>query len=111
MNIVPIKIDVKSLYENRHLFTDDVHYNSLVTSILINEPIKLVSLEYFINLDVSVKEKIIHDTLSFNYILDKDGLYIDVGFFIPWDEYASYYQGGYEDKEPRSLNILICLSE
>ena len=66
------KLNMKAIYEHRHLFTDDVHYNSLVTSILINEPIKLVSLEHFINLDTSVKKKIIHD--FFIVFIQLDGL-------------------------------------
>lgn len=77
------KVLVNTLIENRHLFIDDVHYNSLVLSILINEPIKLVSLEYFINLDASVKEKIIHDL--FIVFIQLDGL---TSFF------NSKHQGG-----------------
>ena len=77
------KILVNTLVENRHFLTDDVHYNSLVLSILINEPIKLVSLEYFINLDASVKEKIIHEL--FIDFIHPDGL---TSFF------NSKHQGG-----------------
>lgn len=66
------KLNMKTIYEHRHFLTDDDHYNSLVTSMLINEPIKLVSLEYFINLDTSVKKKIIHDL--FIVFIQLDGL-------------------------------------
>ncbi len=78
------KILVNTLVENRHFLTDDVHYNSLVTSILINEPIKLVSLEHFINLDTSVKKKIINDLFFIDFI-HPDGL---TSFF------NSKHQGG-----------------
>ena len=53
------KLEYKPIYDNRHLITDDFQYNSLVLSNLIDESIRLVSLEYFINLDNSVKKKII----------------------------------------------------
>ena len=77
------KLNMKAIYEHRHLFTDDAHYNSLVTSMLINEPINLVSLEHFINLDTSVKKKIIHDL--FIVFIQLDGL----TFF-----FNSKHQGG-----------------
>lgn len=77
------KLNMKTIYENRHFLTDDVHYNSLVLSILINEPIKLVSLEHFINLDTSVKKKIINDL--FIDFIHPDGL---ISFF------NSKHQGG-----------------
>ena len=66
------KIEYKTIYDNRHLFTDNCQYNSLVLSNLIDESIRLVSLEYFINLDTSVKKKIIkHIFIDF---IHPDGL-------------------------------------
>ena len=51
MNIVSIKVDVKLLYENRHLYTDDSHYNSLVVSNLINKKIDLLDFVKYNALD------------------------------------------------------------
>ena len=56
--IVPFKIDVKLLYENRHLFTDDVHYNSLVISNLINQSINLIDMQSYDDLDLEHKKNI-----------------------------------------------------
>lgn len=75
--IVPFKIDVKLLCDNRHLFTDDVHYNSLIISNLINQSINLIDVNVYDNLDIKHKIKLYEsNTVSLNYILVKDGLYI-----------------------------------
>ena len=77
MNIEPIKIDIKILYDNRHLYTDDSHYNSLVISNLINQSINLIDVKVYDELDIKHKRKLYEsNVLSFNYILVKDGLYI-----------------------------------
>ncbi len=83
MDIVPIKVDIKTLYENRYLYTDDSHYNSLVISNLINQSINLIDMQSYDDLDLEHKIKIYEsNTLSLNYILDKDGLYILEGYNV-----------------------------
>lgn len=79
MNIVPIKISGKLLYENRHLFTDDVHYNSLVISIAINMKVNLINVEYYNEyyntLDDDYKMKIYTSNDYYNFILNTTGLF------------------------------------
>lgn len=69
MKIVPILIKAKLLYENRHLLTDDVKYNSLIVSNIINQDIMLLDNKLYDKLDDSIKKKI-----CFKYIIHKDGL-------------------------------------
>ena len=78
MNIVPVKVDVKLLYENRHLFTDDSHYNSLVISNVINTKVILINVDYYNQLEHDIKYVIYaenKDNYNYNYILDKNGVY------------------------------------
>ena len=69
MKIVPIEIKFKALYEHRHLLTNDVKYNSLIVSNIINQDIMLLDNKLYDTLDDSIKEKI-----YFMYIIHKDGL-------------------------------------
>lgn len=46
MEVVGIDVDVKVLVENRHLYTDDVKYNSLIVSNLFNKQINLLDLTH-----------------------------------------------------------------
>lgn len=69
MKIVPILIKSKLLYEHRHLFTDDIQYNSLIISNIINQDIMLLDNKLYDKLDDSIKKKI-----YFKYIIHKDGL-------------------------------------
>ena len=76
MKIVPIKISVKLLYEHRHLFTDDVKYNSLIISNAINTNVNLINVECYNKLDHYVKNVIYADNKNdYVFILDKKGLY------------------------------------
>ena len=117
MNIIPVRIEFKTLYEHRHLFTDDVHYNSLIVSNLINQSINLIDIQIYEDLDIEHKRRIYErNTLSFNYILVKDGVYIlevyEVGnmihmipltdCFIAWENC---------DKEQQYLDILTIVNE
>ena len=125
MNIVPIKIDLKLLYENRHLFTDDIHYNSLLLSNVMNTTIQLVDTDKYDSLDNEQKNIIFNFNKTYciipiKYILCKEGVYKiidkegkvkDGCKFIPWNVYDSYFQSYYENKESCRLNILICMSE
>ena len=73
MNIVPIEIRGKLLYEHRHLYTDDVEYNSLVISNLINQDIILLDRYIYSILDNDIKKKLYIDSNN-NYVLVKNGL-------------------------------------
>ena len=76
MKIVPIKIEFRVLYENRHLFTDDSHYNSLVISNVINTKVNLINVDYYNMLDNDIKYKIYEYNNKCNYIFNKNGLYM-----------------------------------
>lgn len=75
MKIVPVLMKIETLYENRHLYTDDVHYNSLIISNLINKKIELLDFVNYNALDG-------HDQWGlfvkypdyYNGILFKDGI-------------------------------------
>ena len=75
MNIVPIKISGKLLYENRHLYTDDSHYNSLIISNLINKKIELLDVETYKHLGEDYKMKIYNLNIFYNFILNNTGLF------------------------------------
>ena len=75
MNIVPIKIKLNTLYENRHLFTDDSHYNSLIISNAINTKVNLINVEYYNTLDDDYKMKIYNLNIFYNFILNDTGLF------------------------------------
>ena len=78
MKIVPIKIKLNTLYENRHLFTDDSHYNSLVISNAIDTNVNLITVDYYNQLEHDIKYAIYADNKdnhNYIFILDKNGLY------------------------------------
>lgn len=78
MKIVPIKIDTKKLYEHRHLYNDDVEYNSLIISNLLNKKINLLDMQSFNTLDNEYKKQIYEDAHRrrefFTEIFTKRGL-------------------------------------
>ena len=91
MKIVPVKIKFNTLYENRHLFTDDVTYNSLIISNAINLKVNLLNVEYYNTLDDDSKYHIYeYNNKQCNYIFNKNGFYVirvvDVVFFS-WEYY------------------------
>lgn len=59
MNIELIEIKIKLLYENRHLLTDDVEYNSLLLSNIINWSIKLFDKKTYFNLNLDEQLQIV----------------------------------------------------
>lgn len=75
MKIVTIKISVKTLYENRHLLTDDVEYNSLLLSNIFNQSIKLFDKKTYDNLNLDHQIQIIKETNNKSNIIYKDSLY------------------------------------
>ena len=79
MKVQPVKIEFKILYEHRHLYTDDVQYNSLIISNLINQSIMLINIDTYEKLDGEYKRAIAINaacTLENNHkILFKDGFY------------------------------------
>lgn len=88
MKIVPFRIDFNTLYENRHLFTDDVKYNSLIISNVFNLNINLISKEDYDILDHTYKKQIYDanaNRSSYNYILSKHGVYIQNGGICSYD--------------------------
>ena len=112
MKIVPIKVDVKILYENRHLFTDDPQYNSVVVSKLINQDILLLDRYTYSILDNDHKKKLYDDSNN-KYILVKDGLcYQCVNtnvtsyylFLYTWELYHWEFNRKYSPS--RKINIL-----
>ena len=76
MEVVAINVDIKLLVDNRHLYTDDVKYNSLIVSNLFNKKINLLDFDTYALLDDDYKLKLFRSNVNFyNYILMKDGLY------------------------------------
>ena len=74
MKIVPIEIKFKTLYENRHLYTDDNNYNSLIISNLINKKIKLLDVETYKRIDKDYKIKIYNSSGFYNFLLNNTGM-------------------------------------
>ena len=117
MNIVPVKIEFNTLYENRHLFTDDTQYNSLIISNLINQSIILIDIQVYDDLDIEHKRLLYErNTISFNYILVKDGVYIlevyaagSMIHMIPLTD--CYIDWKNCDKEQQYLDILTIVNE
>ena len=76
MNIELIEIKIKLLYENRHLFTDDIHYNSLVISNLINKKVELFDIKKVVEINEHQQNELMK-TLDYNmdlYVLEKQVL-------------------------------------
>lgn len=67
MNLKIVYVDMKLLYNNRHLFTDDVKYNSLVLSNLTNQTLHLVPVKNFECMSFSEKNELFQ-SLSVNSI-------------------------------------------
>ena len=67
MNIELIEIKIKLLYENRHLFTDDIHYNSLVISNLINKNVELFDIKKVVEINEHQQDELMK---SLDYTMD-----------------------------------------
>ena len=108
MNIIPVEIQINLLYENRHLYTDDSQYNSLIVSNLINKNIELLDyVNYNALLDNNIKQRYVFETNPrFNYILSKDGVYRQKGVLL------SYFLGFYhwEDITGRTTQTIDILT-
>lgn len=72
MIITKTQIDVKILYEHRHLLSDDRIYNSLMISTIFNKNVELYDIEMFIKRTDEHKNQIfeLYDTLIDMYVLD-----------------------------------------
>ena len=56
MKLVPIQVKLESIYNNRHLFTDDCQNNSLVISDIVNKTVELFEIQEYHNLCTSTKQ-------------------------------------------------------
>ena len=84
-SIQSIKLNAKLLYDNRHLYTDNCQYNSLILSNIFNKPIKLLDMGLYIKVKYHLDTK--HEIIDL-YIFDKEGLYRTYGglfALIKWD--------------------------
>lgn len=97
MKIVPIELNFQTLYENRHLLTDDFQFNSLIVSNIFNTNINLIDIVSFNNLDDNIKMKSFKDynynTRSYYKILSQHNIYViyehepeNYGYW-DWEEY------------------------
>ena len=101
MKIVPIEFNFQTLYENRHLFTDDVQYNSLIVSNLFNLNIILITIKDYDVLEYDHKKQIYREVImSYKYILSRHGVYVLKGYPYtlvfynwqkPWQEFQSQW--------------------
>lgn len=76
MYIVSIQIPNKTLYEHRHLLTDDRLYNSLVISNLINKNVELFDNKKVVEINEHQQNELMK-TLNYNmelYVLEKQVL-------------------------------------
>lgn len=112
MKIVPIEIEFKLLYENRHLLTDDVQFNSLIVSNIFNTNINLLDIVSFIHLDDNIKMEIFknyntvgyYHIISHHHIHDLYGPEPDCYGCWGWEEYKEY-----NDNECDILDIIDVL--
>ncbi len=85
-SIQSIKLNAKLLYDNRHLYTDNCQYNSLILSNIFNKPIKLLDMNLYRKVKYQLDTK--HEIIDL-YIFDKEGLYRKYGMesfdLIKWD--------------------------
>lgn len=73
MNLKIVYVYMKILYNNRHLFTDYVEYNSLVLSNLTNQTLHLVPVKTFEYMYFSEKTELFQSqsVISINFIQKK----------------------------------------
>lgn len=77
MNIMPIKIKLKTLLINYHLFSNDVRYNSLIISNAINKHIKLIDIYDYNQLSCDYKSNMFNNIKTYPiFILAKNGVYV-----------------------------------
>lgn len=92
MKIVPIKIKLKVLLINCHLFSNDVRYNSLIISNAINNNIKLIDIYNYNQLSCDYKNNMFNTIKSYLiFILAKNGVYVIRPYddlTIKFDEYS-----------------------
>ena len=77
MNIMPIKIKLKTLLINCRLFSNDVRYNSLIISNAINKHIKLIDIYDYNQLSCDYKSNMFNNIKTYPiFILAKNGVYV-----------------------------------
>ena len=107
MNILPIKVDSEKIYEHRHLYTDDVKYNSLIISNLFSKQINLFDYDSY------KKHKNIVIIKYYNrckkYILSKHGVYElqSNGYIINWQDYQETFSHEYDNQWYSHLLLTI----
>ncbi len=110
MKVQPVKIEFKTLYEHRHLYTDDVQYNSLMVSNLINKKIELLDYANYNALANNIKQQYVFETNPrFNYILSKDGLYRQQGVIFSYS--LKFYHWEDTGRTTQTVDILTILNE
>ena len=100
MNLKIVYVDMKLLYNNRHLFTDDVQYNSLVLSNLTNQTLHLVPVKTFEYMSFSEKNELFHSqsVISINFIQQKGLINYNqeygsiLNLYIAWYEIPLEYE-------------------
>lgn len=84
--IQPIKLNARLLYDNRHLYTDNCQYNSLILSNIFNKPINLLDMKLYRKVKYRLDTK---DEIIDLYIFAKEGLYRKYGMesfdLIKWN--------------------------
>ena len=111
MNIVPIKIEFKTLYEHRYLYTDDSQYNSLIISNLINKNVILMDVHNYHALDDNIKQYVFDKNQRFNYVLSKDGLYRQKGVLHSYSLEFYYHWENITGMIPWTIYILTILNK
>lgn len=111
MNLKIVYVDMKILYNNRHLFTDDVQYNSLVLSNLTNQTLHLVSVKTFEYMSFSEKNELFQSQsfISISFI-QKKGLirFILIKYTQEYRKFSNRYIAWYEiPLEYEHVSLLI----
>ena len=88
------KVLVNTLIENRHLFSDDVQYNSLVLSNLTNQTLHLVPVKNFECMSFSEKTEVFQSLSvnSINFIQQKGLINYNQEYGSILNRYIAWYE-------------------
>lgn len=94
MNLKIVYVDMKILYNNRHLFIDDVQYNSLVLSNLTNQNLQLVPVKNFEYMSFSEKTELFQSqsVISINFIQKKGLINYNQEYGSILNRYIAWYE-------------------